>query len=215
MSERDSGTPRGYHHGALRAALIAAAESLLAERGVEGFTLREAARRAGVSPAAPAHHFGSAAGLLSEVAAGGFERLARGLRSAGAAGGTPSERLRQQSIEYVRFALETPGRFQLMFRRDLVDPENERLRTASAAAMKALEDTVRDLYGLAPEASLDERCTATVLAAWSAVHGFAQLALSGKLHAAVPTADGDLLEEVLPSMLHSIWAETSSPPSAD
>lgn len=211
MSRGDIDESRGYHHGALRAALVEAAESLLAERGVEGFTLREAARRAGVSPAAPAHHFGSAAGLLTEVAADGFERLARALRAVEQAGGTPSERLKRQSIEYVRFAFETPGRFQLMFRRDLVDPENERLASASTAAMKALEDTVRDLHGLCREAPLDERCTATVLAAWSTVHGFAQLALSGKLAVAVPTAHGRLLEEVLPSMLQSIWSEP--PPS--
>jgi len=72
--------PVPYHHGDLRAALIGATEALLAERGIEGFTLREAARRAGVSAAAPMHHFGSAAGLLTEVATLGFEELTRYLR---------------------------------------------------------------------------------------------------------------------------------------
>src|SRR5260370_38273616 len=65
----------GFHHGSLHEALVAAADAVLTERGVEGFTLREAARRAGVSPAAPAHHFGSATGLLTEVAIRGFEEL--------------------------------------------------------------------------------------------------------------------------------------------
>ena len=70
-----------YHHGALREALIEATESLLAERGAEGFSLREVARRAGVSPAAPAYHFGDAAGLLTAVASSGFEALTRALQA--------------------------------------------------------------------------------------------------------------------------------------
>src|SRR5687768_5541186 len=70
-----AGERRAYHHGDLQAALIAAAEDVLAEKGVSGFSLREAARRAGVSPAAPAHHFKDARGLLTAVAARGFQRL--------------------------------------------------------------------------------------------------------------------------------------------
>ena len=66
---------RPYHHGALRAALIEAAEAVIAERGVDGFSLRETARRAGVSPAAPAHHFGDARGLLTALAAEAFRRF--------------------------------------------------------------------------------------------------------------------------------------------
>src|SRR5882757_7165417 len=66
-----------YHHGDLKTALIRATDEILAEQGLEGFSLREAARRAGVSPAAPTHHFGGAAGLLSEVAALGFIELAK------------------------------------------------------------------------------------------------------------------------------------------
>ncbi len=76
-----------YHHGALKDALVAAAEAILLESGVAGFSLRAAARRAGVSPSAPAHHFGDAAGLLAEVAARGFEELARDLRDAEERGG--------------------------------------------------------------------------------------------------------------------------------
>ena len=69
-------TPAGYHHGALREALLAAAESLLLEQGVDAFTLRACARRAGVSHAAPAHHFGDARGLLTAFATVGFARMA-------------------------------------------------------------------------------------------------------------------------------------------
>src|SRR3546814_8767721 len=94
-----------YHHGALRAALIEATEAILAERGLEGFTLREAARRVDVSPAAPLHHFGSAAGLLTEVAILGFEALTQYLRTGAQAGGSNAgARLRSQGMGYVRFA---------------------------------------------------------------------------------------------------------------
>ena len=68
--------PDRYHHGDLKTALIRAADEILAEHGLEGFSLRAAARRAGVSAAAPAHHFGDTAGLLSEVAVLGFDELA-------------------------------------------------------------------------------------------------------------------------------------------
>src|SRR5580704_1626636 len=83
---------RRYHHGALRAALVAATEDLLLEQGVAGFTLRKAARRVGVSPSAPAHHFGDAAGLLSEVAILGFDEFARALRQADERGGADPAR---------------------------------------------------------------------------------------------------------------------------
>src|SRR6266480_4541178 len=70
----------GYHHGDLQEALIAATEAILADHGAERFTLREAARRAGVSPAAPSHHFGNAPGLLTEVAIRGYDELAATLK---------------------------------------------------------------------------------------------------------------------------------------
>ena len=82
--------PDSYHHGALRAALIEAAEALLREDGIESFSLRECARRAGVSHAAPAHHFGDARGLLTACAAAGFNQLADAMeRDAAAAGQGP------------------------------------------------------------------------------------------------------------------------------
>jgi AcrR family transcriptional regulator len=71
-TKRDS-----YHHGDLRSALISAAEEIIAAEGVEGFTLRKAARKAGVSPGAPTHHFGSMAGLLTQVARRSYEALGR------------------------------------------------------------------------------------------------------------------------------------------
>src|SRR5271166_4254243 len=124
-----------YHHGALKDALVEASEAILLERGVAGLTLRAVARRVGVSPAAPAHHFGDVAGLLTEVAARGFEALSQALRAAEAdAGADPAARLDAQGRAYVAFALRHPARVRLMFRRDMCDPESPRLKEAASAS---------------------------------------------------------------------------------
>src|SRR3984957_8613475 len=120
---------KAYHHGDLRRQLIAAAEQIIVERGVEGFTLREAARRAGVSPAAPAHHFKDAKGLLTEVALLGFREFGAELEAADKAGGTdPGRGRRLQAGGDVNFALKHPARFQLMFRDDKHDNANEEFK---------------------------------------------------------------------------------------
>ncbi|WP_343715572.1 TetR/AcrR family transcriptional regulator [Inquilinus sp.] len=192
-----------YHHGDLQRALIAATEAILTERGVEGFTLREAARRAGVSAAAPAHHFGSAAGLLTEVALLGFETLTRFLRDGMAEGGTdPAARLRGQGLGYVRFARAHPARFLLMFRKDRLNWQDGRLRAAGQRAFAELEDAVRAYRGIPAGGPLDRAALTTVLAAWSVVHGFAHLALDGKFdgvgegHGIGPVNDAILAEMV-------------------
>ncbi|MGH8445042.1 MAG: TetR/AcrR family transcriptional regulator, partial [Solimonas sp.] len=196
-----------YHHGDLRAALIAASDELLAEHGLAGFSLREAARRAGVSAAAPAHHFGDAAGLLSEVAALGFRELSAQL-DIGGGGATPLQRLRLQGVAYVRFALRHPGRFQLMFRRELLSPDHAGLQEAGARALEQLTATVRAIRGLAPDAPLAADDRAVLLGAWATVHGFAHLALDGKLaDLSGVAAQTDLLDTVLPQMLLAQWPD--------
>ncbi len=144
-------TPReAYHHGALRDALIDATEALIAERGAQGFSLREVARRSGVSPAAPAHHFGDAAGLLAAVAKLAFDQLTEALEAGNARGGDdPLERLCEQGVGYVGFALTWPGRFALMFRADLFT-KDEALVASAHAAYQVLEDGIRGLYALPP-----------------------------------------------------------------
>lgn len=197
-----------YHHGELRDALIAATESILAERGVDGFSLREAARRAGVSAAAPAHHFGDATGLLTEVAILGFEGLAAALREAERAGGDdPMARLRAQGAGYVRYALAHPGRFRLMFRKALLRHEDPRLSAAGGAAFHVLEAGVRAAVGLGPRARMSAAHSAALMATWSLVHGLANLVLEGQLDwmAAQAGVDPDaLFERMLPQVLRSI-----------
>lgn len=169
-----------YHHGALRQALVQATESLLAERGAEGFSLREVARRAGVSPAAPAHHFGDAAGLLTAVASLGFEALTLALQAGEDRGGADARAaLRGQGQAYVAFALQHPGRFRLMFRQGKLHADATLLQHADAA-FQVLARGVRRGFGLAEDAAMDERQWNAVAALWSLVHGYAHLAIAGK-----------------------------------
>jgi len=169
-----------YHHGALREALVRATESLLAERGAEGFSLREVARRAGVSPAAPAYHFGDAAGLLTAVASSGFEALTRALESGDASGGDdPIAALRGQGVAYVQFALRHPGRFRLMFRQGKLHDDATLVQHANAAHEVLARGVCRG-FGLATVQQMGERHWNAVAALWSLVHGYAHLAIAGK-----------------------------------
>jgi AcrR family transcriptional regulator len=172
--------PRSYHHGALRPALIAAAESVIAERGLDNFSLREAARRAGVSPAAPAHHFGDVRGLLTAIAAEAFVDLAAALESANAAAGPDREaQIRAQGIAYVRFALDRPARFDLMWRKALLNTEDPQLSEAGDRAFAALDRVARPEGP--PRSGPHDLALAPSIAAWSIVHGFARLAIDGAL----------------------------------
>ncbi len=206
-----------YHHGALKDALVAATEAILLESGIAGFTLRAAARRAGVSPSAPAYHFGDAAGLLTEVAARGFEELARNLREADERGGAdPAARLKELGTAYVAFALRHPERVRLMFRRDMCDPQSARLKQAAGEAFAFLEKAVRAFCGVAPEEARDPRTLGMILAAWSMVHGFAHLALDGAFEAATEVVAAEMgdLDTILNQMLSAMLSALAGmPPS--
>ncbi len=227
---RTSATPnasrQNYHHGDLRQTLIDATEQLLAERGPEGFSLREVARRSGVSPAAPAHHFGDSEGLLAAVATTAFEALFVEIEAGRARGGDdPVARLREQGVGYVRFALRYPGRFKLMFRSGL--RPDVALSQAAHSAYVALEDSVRALLGKAEGAPLDAAARQAFWSIWSVVHGFAHLALAGQFDArpegygatsvAVdlrddsPPWEQSLLVDVLPAMLEQQLAAWAPP----
>jgi len=162
-----------YHHGDLRAALIDAGAQVLAERGLEGFSLRECARRAGVSPAAPAHHFGDARGLLTAIAARGFTEFGAALEAAQEGLTTRSIRLRAQGRAYVRFARANPAFFDLKWRSALLNQADQDLRRAADAAFATLAAAV-------PESGQGKQ-NPNAVAAWALVHGFARLALDGPL----------------------------------
>lgn len=208
MATRRSGAATPYHHGALRQALIDATEQLLAARGVEGFSLREVARQVGVSPAAALHHFGSAAGLLTEVAILGFEELTRFQREGSATGRTPTERLHGKGLGYVRFALTYPARFLLMFRKDMLAPDS-RLDDAGRAAYRELEEAVREYVGRT-DGPLGAADQALLMGAWSAVHGCAHLALEGKFGNGQAGGDA-FMAQILPEMLRQLFPERPRP----
>ena len=162
---------RPYHHGNLRAVLLEAALAEIAERGPQALSLRELARRAGVSHAAPAHHFGDKPGLLTAIAAEGFRRLAVVLGRARATGG-----FLDVGLAYVRFAVDERPYFEVMFRPDLY-------RRDDPAVVIAQAETARLLYGPAQEAFPEGDTSRTGIAGWAFVHGFASLWLGGNLQA--------------------------------
>lgn len=169
---------RTYHHGALRPALIEAAEAVISERGLDRFSLRETARRAGVSPAAPAHHFKDVRGLLTAIAAHAFADLAAALETATAAAGPEREaRIKAQGVAYVAFALDRPARFDLMWRKALLDNDDPQLSEAGNRAWQMLDSATRGPG--APHSGPLDPALAPSTAAWSIVHGFARLAIDG------------------------------------
>lgn len=168
-------TDRSYHHGDLRRALLDAAEAVIAERGVDRFSLREAARRAGVSAAAPAHHFGDARGLLTALATEAFLRFGDALEAADP-GGSREQRIRAQGLAYVRFALDHRPKFDLMWRYALIDRDDPAYRAAADRAFLILDHMVR---GERASPGPHDASVAPSVACWAIAHGFARLALDG------------------------------------
>jgi AcrR family transcriptional regulator len=166
---------RPYHHGDLPRALVSAAVELIDEVGPAAVSLREVARRAGVSHAAPAHHFRDKAGLLSAVAAEGYELLATTLGEVYEQTGD----FREVGVAYVRFALSHRAHFEVMFRPELY-------RADDPTVVAARERSAAMLYGPPAELTGDgEGGVHAAVAAWSLVHGFATLWLNGNLERAV------------------------------
>jgi len=187
-----------YHHGRLREVLITAGRALIEQRGLHGFTLRECARRARVSHAAPAHHFHSVGDLLAEIAAQGFDDLAAAMDAAAGQERDPARRLIALGRSYVAFALSNKAVFQLLFNRGARSNDNVRLKTASKAAYERLTESIGSVI---PEASQAARQTMADLA-WVSVHGFAMLALGGELDR--NAASGAAFTQRLDSVLHVI-----------
>ncbi|HEY4021975.1 MAG TPA: TetR/AcrR family transcriptional regulator [Pseudonocardiaceae bacterium] len=158
-------TGDGYHHGDLRRQLLAAAVDAIGDGGVASVSLRDLARQAGVSHAAPAHHFTNKTGLLTALATQGFTLLADALAAA-------DSDLAEMGVAYVRFALDHPAHFRVMFDSDVLNNDDPELTAARAAARTQLHAGVGALSDANPLAPL---------AAWSLAHGFATLRLDGNL----------------------------------
>src|SRR5512145_1707822 len=179
-----------YHHGELRQALLDAAAAVVEREGVGALSLRELARRLGVSHAAPAHHFADRNSLLVEIARDGYQRFGAALAEAAADVRDPFDRLYAVGRAYVQFALDHPGRFRVMFGRELAEPDRARIPVgpASGAAWQVLLDAVRDALAVArPDARPD--ADGVAFGCWAAVHGAAMLWLDGPLRCALPPAE--------------------------
>jgi AcrR family transcriptional regulator len=180
---RDKGTSRkasSYHHGALRAALIRSAREILESEGYEALTLRAAARRAGVSQAAPYNHFADKAALLAAIAALGFKEFAAAMRHEMDAAADPQGRLNAAGIAYVAFATSNPGLFKLMFGSSAHQASGDAdLDAARNSAHDVLRGAVHSVRGSgshdAAHAELES------LRAWTLVHGLATMINEGTI----------------------------------
>lgn len=176
-------TRDSYHHGDLPAALMDAAEAVLAETGLDGFSLRKVAARVGVSHSAPAHHFGDAGGLLAALATRGFERLLAAMQARQAAADPdPVAQLVASGLGYLDFARTRPALFRLIFAAPLPGAWGAALHAAGDAALGHLAAALARLRGAEPWGYPEARDE--VLAIWSLTHGFAELMISGRVKGA-------------------------------
>jgi AcrR family transcriptional regulator len=186
MSDRQDPAKTRYHHGDLRAALLAVGDELLDEGGPPAVTLREAARRLGVSAAATYRHFRDRDAYLGALAVLGFEAFGRAMNEAFQAGragvgpGAEASALQAMGLAYVRFAVARPGRFRLMFGPAVAD------RSAHPELQQAIERASLAFRGAAaakagPSDPAQQGAVLTMLKAWALVHGLSQLIIDGML----------------------------------
>ncbi|MFG2315153.1 TetR/AcrR family transcriptional regulator [Streptomyces tendae] len=185
---------RPYHHGDLRRAVLDAALDAIAAEGPSAVSLRDLARRAGVSHAAPAHHFKDRSGLLTAIATEGHSLLAAVLGEA--------EDLRDLGVRYVRFAAAHPAHFQVMFRPELLRPDDPGLLAA--------REQTRSMLRTAVEGNDDDPAIG-FMAAWSMAHGFATLLLSHNLDGLL---DGRNPEAAFRALAGVMFEPAPRPPSA-
>ncbi len=171
--------PKPYHHGNLQAALLESAISLIADVGPAGFTLREVARRAGVSHNAPYRHFRDKDELLARVAAQGYKELGKAMTDAAARQANALDALREAGLAYVSFALRRPEHFTVMFDAPLSKDSYPEAAEASEHAFSVLVLLVKDCQEKGQISAGDQLDFA--LLAWTMVHGVAKLAITQRL----------------------------------
>jgi len=198
-------TETPYHHGALREALLQAAERVLERDGLAGLTLRAVAREAGVSHAAPTHHFGDLTGLLSELAAVGFRQFNAAMASACDTATTPLARALARPKAYVAYAQAHPGMYGIMFRTERLDYSRPSLHEAAEASFAGLANAIgamRQEQISGDALTLDQG--AAIARAWSMVHGFTTLLLDGRLKDILERLpEGTTAEQLLEAILKS------------
>ncbi|HEY4748381.1 MAG TPA: WHG domain-containing protein [Steroidobacteraceae bacterium] len=203
-----------YHHGALHEALLEAAEKVLERDGLQGLTLRAVAREAGVSHAAPTHHFGDLTGLLSELAAIGFRQFNAAMTAAGAAGGPSAlEKAMARAKAYVAYAQAHPGMYGLMFRTERLDMSRPSLHEAAEASFAGLAGSIgAHRQEQIHEEALSLEQAAAIARAWSLVHGFTMLLLDHRLSDILcRLPKGTDAETLLDAMLRSTVGKPPGP----
>jgi AcrR family transcriptional regulator len=186
---------RGYHHGNLREALVAAALDLIAEKGPAGFTFAEAARSAGVSPAAPYRHFRDRDALMADVARRGFERFGAALAEAWDEGRPePVKALENIGRAYLAFARSEPAYFTAMFEAQLPPDMDRELARAADEAFAVLRRAAEAVCAILPQRGRPPALMVS-LHAWTLAHGIATLFARGDAaRRALPMPPEDLLE---------------------
>ncbi|GAC1306954.1 MAG: TetR/AcrR family transcriptional regulator [Vulcanimicrobiaceae bacterium] len=167
-----------YHHGDLRQTLVKTARALAVESGIDGFSLREVSRRAGVSHAAAYNHFADRSALVEALVVEAFRALRGALERAERRPATPLERLQNIGIAYVRFAFEHPAEFRFMFRPELIASIRPRIEaSAEEASADAYEILQRTIAAARASGDIAHEADHATLTAWSIVHGLATLIL--------------------------------------
>src|SRR5579864_2199800 len=213
--DKDQGRERGYHHGNLREALLQAALDLIGQKGAAGFTFADAARMAGVSPAAPYRHFRDRDELLSSIAQRGFEQFEAALSEAWDDGRpdtvTAFERVGRA---YLDFARENPAYYSAMFESSIALDTNSALLAASERAFAIIRAAAERLAALAPPGVPRPPALMMALHIWSMSHGVASLFARGDAaRRKMPMSAEDLLEAEMLIYLRGLGFLTDGRPS--
>lgn len=201
-----------YHHGDLRTALVDAAETMIREDGIEGFSLRKVAKVAGVSPGAPAHHFAGVKALLTEVAIRSLEQLGHAIAARKPEGNpkeNPATMLREGLQTYVLFAKANPGLFLLQGRNDLVDYHEPRLQAAAYEAVSGLLDAAAAYTRVPAPRPSRPNMPPEIAAVIATAHGLAHLAVEGRFFLTLDkeSPDRDFRDRLLPQIAAAAWPD--------
>ena len=173
--------PERYHHGDLKNALLDAARDLASEGSIDRFTLREVARRAGVSPAAPYHHFADKNDLVRQLAIRAFDTMRQSLQTAADSSTDPAQQLEAMGVAYLHFAFTHAAEFRFMFKRELCAPpgQPDPLEVAGRAAQAVLHSAIVTAQANRTIRAGDPQ--PIVLTIWSAIHGLSGILLETPL----------------------------------
>eukprot|EP00439_Symbiodinium_sp_Y106_P089672 s1_g2208.t1 len=182
-----------YHHGNLPDALIKEGAKLLAEKGVDGFSMREVARRAGVAVAAPSHHFGNAKGLLTAIAAQGFGKLAKQMELAASAVRDPEDGVVAMCQAYRAMGMSDPGYAAIMFRVELLDESDPRFQEKASRAFGLFAEALKQAASRNVGATQISFAATTL---WATMHGLVDLHM----------IEGEEAEELIRFAVHTLLA---------